>query len=135
MSRLLPSLLHATLLAMVCLAAVDGVAVAGDADDAPRAAGTWRGTLDFSGQRLRLVVHIHRAPDGALTGTLDSIDQRATGLSLDAISLVEDVLSFQVAQIGARYAGNFHGDDSIHGTWSQGLDALPLILRRDSSAR
>ena len=133
MSRPAPSLLHATLLALVWLVAVAGAAAAADADDAPRAEGTWRGKLEYSGQHLRLVVHIRRGPDGTLAGRLDSIDQRATGLPLDAISLTEDVLSFQIAQIGARYAGNFHGEDSIHGTWSQGSNTLPLILRREGN--
>jgi hypothetical protein len=132
MSRPIPSLLRVTLLALAWLVAMDSAVAAEDADT-PRAEGTWRGTLEFSGQRLRLVAHIRRAPDGTLIGTLDSIDQRATGLPLDAVSLIEDVLSFQIAQIGARYAGNFYGEDSIHGVWTQGLDSLPLVLTRAAS--
>jgi hypothetical protein len=106
-------------------------AAAEDPNDAPRAEGTWQGTLEFSGQRLRMAVRIHRGAGGVLTGTLDSIDQRATGLPLDAVSLTEDVLSFQVTQIGARYAGNFYGADTIRGVWTQGLNSVPLILQRD----
>lgn len=132
MSRPIPSLLRATLLALAWLVVAGGTAAAADADT-PRAEGTWQGTLEFSGQRLRLVAHIRRGADGMLTGTLDSIDQRATGLPLDAISLVEDVLSFQIAQIGARYAGNLYGEDSIHGVWTQGLNSLPLVLTRDAN--
>jgi hypothetical protein len=133
MSRPIPSLLRATLLALAWLVAMDCAVAAEDAD-APRAEGTWQGTLEFPGQRLRLVAHLRRAPDGTLIGTLDSIDQRATGLPLDAVSLIEDVLSFQIAQIGARYAGNFYGEDSIHGVWTQGLNSVPLVLTREAAA-
>lgn len=117
---------------VLCLGAGFAVAAAAeDANDAPRAEGTWQGTLEFSGQRLRLAAHIRRGAGGMLTGTLDSIDQRATGLPLDAVNVTEDVLSFQVTQIGARYAGNFYGADTIRGVWSQGLNSVPLILQRD----
>jgi hypothetical protein len=107
-------------------------AAADDAKDAPHAEGIWQGTLEFSGQRLRLVVRIRRGPGDTLSGTLDSIDQRATGLPLDAITVTEDVLSFQVTQIDGRYAGNFDGNDTIRGIWSQGVNSLPLILRRNN---
>jgi hypothetical protein len=132
MSRKILPLCTAKRLASLWLifAAAFAFAATDNANDAPRAEGTWQGTLELRGQRLRLIAHIHRGPDG-LTGTLDSIDQRATGLPLDAVTLTEDVLSFQITQIGARYAGNFYGDDTIRGVWSQGPDSLPLILRRD----
>jgi hypothetical protein len=133
MSRKTHPLFTAPLLAplWLFLAGASIVAVAAeDVNDAPRAEGTWQGALELGGQRLRLIAHIRRGPDG-LTGTLDSIDQQATGLPLDAVSLTEDVLSFQITQIGARYAGNFYGNDTIRGVWSQGLNSLPLILRRN----
>src|SRR5262245_49465245 len=112
MSHRIPSLFAAGLFALQFCMAAPAMA-ASEENDAPRAEGTWQGALELSGQRLRLVVHIHRGPDGALAGTLDSIDQRATGVPLDAINLTEDVLSFQITQIGGRFAGNFHGDDTI----------------------
>lgn len=108
-------------------------AAADDARDAPRAEGIWQGSLELAGQRLRLVVHMRRGPGDVLVGTLDSLDQRVVGLPLGAISLTEDVLSFQVSQIGARYAGNFNGDDTIRGVWSQGPNAISLILRRTAN--
>lgn len=126
--RLLAATPLALALLMVSLPA--SAAAADEKTDVPRAEGIWQGVLESSGQRLRLVVHIRRGPDAMLAGTLDSIDQRAMGLPLGAINVTEDVLSFQVAQIGARYAGNFYGNDTIRGIWSQGLNSLPLVLRR-----
>jgi hypothetical protein len=119
---------------VLLVSSVHAFAAANDATDAPRAEGTWQGVLELSGQRLPLLVHIHRGADGVLVGTLDSIDQHVTAMPLDAISVTEDVLSFQVTQIGARYAGNFYGDDTIRGIWSQGPNSLPLILRRGNAA-
>jgi hypothetical protein len=119
-------------LALVALALLPGTRPSVAApDDAPHAVGTWQGVLEAGTQRLRLVVRIRRDASGALTDTLDSIDQGARGLPLDAITLVEDVLSFQLIQLGGRYAGNFYGNDTIRGIWSQGQNSLPLILRRD----
>ncbi len=89
--------------------------------------------LEAGASHLRVVVHIQRAAGGELTGTLDSIDQGARALPLDAITLIEDVLSFQLTQLGARYAGNFYGNDTIRGVWSQGQNSLPLILRRNDA--
>lgn len=126
--------------ALVALALLPGAqpsiaaAAAATVDDEPHAVGTWQGVLEAGTQRLRLVVRIRRDASGALTGTLDSIDQGARGLPLDAITLVEDVLSFQLTQLGGRYAGNFYGNDTIRGVWSQGQNLLPLILRRDADA-
>ena len=46
--------------------------------------------------------------------------------------MIEDVLSFQIPQSGARYAGNFSTDgDVIRGNWSVDDASTPLILQRD----
>src|SRR5687768_776228 len=41
-------------------------------------AGTWQGTLEAGGQKLRLVVTVTKSEAGAYSGKLDSVDQGAT---------------------------------------------------------
>jgi hypothetical protein len=45
------------------------------------------GTLDAGAAKLKLVLHIDAAKDGALVGRLDSPDQGATDLPIDSLSL------------------------------------------------
>lgn len=118
MKRTLPLTLPA--LALVLLAA--------PALTAPRdASGTWEGRL----MGLRLVLHVSATPGGSLSGTLDSPDQGATGLPIDAVSVRGDSLTLNLTALGARYDARFvTGGDSLSGTWSQGGASLPFGMRR-----
>ncbi len=69
-----------------------------------RAEGLWTGELQQSGRDQRIQVRLHRDGD-LLTGTLNLIDQGARDLKLDAVSVTEDVLSFQVYALDGRFAG------------------------------
>lgn len=101
----------------------------GDAGDP---AGTWAGTLDAAGQRLRLVFHIERDSAGALSGTLDSPDQGAYGLALSAVeSSGSDSVRFELRMVGGEYTGQLSADGAqIDGSWSQGGGRIPLRLER-----
>ena len=48
--------------------------------------GTWLGTLQAGGGALRIVFHISRDSVGVFTATLDSPDQGAIGIPVDAMS-------------------------------------------------
>jgi pimeloyl-ACP methyl ester carboxylesterase len=97
-------------------------------------AGIWQGALELpTGGRLRLVVKF-REEGGALTGTLDSVDQGARDLSVDSIQLENRRLLFTMSAIGGRYEGDIAASgDEVIGTWSQGGGRLPLTLRRDAN--
>jgi pimeloyl-ACP methyl ester carboxylesterase len=97
-------------------------------------AGIWQGALELpAGGRLRLVVKI-REEGGALTGTMDSIDQGARDLPIDSMQLENRRLTFTMRAIGGRYEGELAASgDELVGTWSQGGGNLPLTLRRDSN--
>jgi hypothetical protein len=57
-------------------------------------AGNWQGTLDAAGTKLRLVLHISKAPDNSLKATLDSLDQKgANGIPVSSVSLKDSKLS------------------------------------------
>lgn len=92
--------------------------------------GDWKGTLDAGGTKLDLVLHISRK-DGALSATLDSPDQGATGLLIDPISVTGNSLRFEMKSLGASYEGVFSPDGSqIEGHFSQQAVRLPLTFKR-----
>jgi uncharacterized protein (TIGR03435 family) len=92
--------------------------------------GTWQGTLKV-GRDLRVVVKISKDPAGAWQGTFYSIDQGGQGFALSKIAAKNNAVSFSIAQVGGDYAGTFHADaNTIDGSWTQGSNALPIVLTR-----
>ena len=92
----------------------------------PPIAGDWQGTLSAGGVQLRLALHIAAGKDGALTATLDSLDQGALGIPVSSIDLKQTQLTLGVPAVGGTYTGTVNQDASeIDGTWSQGQ---PLAL-------
>ncbi len=95
--------------------------------------GDWQGTLDTGGGQLRLVLHITKAPDGALKATLDSVDQGANGIPVSSITLKDSKLNLDVAAVHGTYDGQVQPDGkTIKGTWSQS-QSLPLDFTRAST--
>ena len=93
-------------------------------------AGDWQGTLSAGGVELRLVFHIKATPDGALSATLDSIDQGANGIPATSATLKQGKLSVAFNSLNATYEGTVSADAStITGTWSQGTP-IDLNLKR-----
>lgn len=92
--------------------------------------GDWQGVLNTGGPQLHLVLHITAAKDGALSATLDSVDQAANGIPVSAISLKDGKLSMTVDAVHGTYEGTLSKDSgTIDGTWSQG-SPLPLSFTR-----
>jgi pimeloyl-ACP methyl ester carboxylesterase len=92
--------------------------------------GDWKGTLEAAGTKLDLVLHIN-TKDGALTATLDSPDQGATGLAIDSITVTGKALRFEMKSLGASYEGIFSADGSqIDGQFSQQGLSLALTFKR-----
>ncbi|MGO9607443.1 MAG: alpha/beta fold hydrolase [Candidatus Binataceae bacterium] len=92
--------------------------------------GDWQGTLDPEGASLRLVIHITIDSAGKLNVSLDSIDQRAYGLSGTDLVLDGREVSFLFPSVNGSYHGTMSGDGRrITGEWSQG-SIQPLDLRR-----
>ena len=89
--------------------------------------GNWSGRLGEP-EGLRILFHIKTAEDGSMSGTMDSPDQGAEGLSLGKIMADDGHWTIEVTNIGT-----FEGkekDGSIVGTWAQGPGKLPLTLKR-----
>ncbi len=93
-------------------------------------AGEWQGTLSAGGNELRLVLHITKSADGALKATLDSVDQGANGIPVNAVNLKNSTLNLDVAAVHGTYEGKVAPDaKTITGTWTQG-SPLPLEFKR-----
>jgi hypothetical protein len=90
--------------------------------------GSWEGTLDANGTRLRLVLKL-KNEDGAATGTLTSLDQG--GISIPASSIVQagPHLTVTVPTISGKFEADLK-DGRLEGTWTQGPASLPLVLAR-----
>jgi len=80
--------------------------------------------------KLDLILHVVRK-SGTLTATLDSPDQGATGLAVDAITVSDKSLRFGMKSLGADFEGVFSSDGSqIEGEFRQQGQRFPLIFKR-----
>lgn len=94
--------------------------------------GDWQGVL--MGQ-LHIVLHIKSGSDGALSATMDSVDQGANGIPITTIALKDGKLSMVVDAVHGTYDGTLSKDgNEIDGTWSQGTP-LPLNFTRAVTAQ
>ncbi len=89
--------------------------------------GSWGGTLDIQGNKLRLVFNITKT-DSAYVTKLDSPDQGAFGLPTTKTTFGDNRLEIVASGLGLSYSGTLE-QDSINGTFSQGGMSFPLILK------
>jgi uncharacterized protein len=119
--------------------ALCGAPVAAAAPGTPQAdpiVGTWEGKLAVSaGMELRIVFHIVAGADGALSGTMDSPDQGASGIPLTAVTVNGDSVRFELKSSDAAFDGSMAADHaSIDGGWTQRGARYPLKLARGTGA-
>jgi len=107
---------------------------AAPASTQPSIAGDWSGTLKAGPAELRLVLHITAAKDGSLSATLDSVDQGANDIPINAVTLKDGKLNLDVQAVQGTYEGTVNKDASaIAGTWTQG-QPMELNFTRGSVA-
>lgn len=124
--------MNAAKLLCISLILLASIALAGSQEQTGQVKpeGDWKGTIDAGGTKLDLILHVTQK-EGALSATLDSPDQGATGLPIDAISVTGKSLKFEMKSLGASYEGNFSDDGSqIDGEFSQGPQRLRLTFKR-----
>lgn len=96
--------------------------------EGPMIQGEYSGTLG----PLHLRLHLARAADGTLKGTLDSPDQGANGIPCADFRLEGAALSFSVPSVHGSWQGSVSdAGATLTGTWTQG-QPLPLIFRRST---
>ncbi|MDQ7979539.1 hypothetical protein QYH69_20015 [Paraburkholderia sp. SARCC-3016] len=94
--------------------------------------GIWLGHLsvDEHAYRIQLIVKSDQA--GRQVASLDSIDQRATGLACTQVSFCGDRFSFEVPSVNGRWAGTLSADlNRLTGRWTQLVDR-PLDFERQT---
>ncbi len=90
-------------------------------------AGVWEGAVDAGGRRLRIVFRV--SPDGQ--AVMDSPDQGARDIAVQAPSLEDGIARFVVPAIGGSVEGRLSEDGrTIAGTLRQGAVELPVTLAR-----
>jgi len=91
--------------------------------------GAWHGLLTFPGGKLRLTINITKAGTG-YTATMDSPDQKAKDIPIDAISFVSNALTFSIPAGKIDYKADLL-DGKFVGTFTQNNYPMPLTLGRE----
>lgn len=92
---------------------------------------TWQGMLHLQQRDLRTVLKVTRGADGALAGTMYSIDQGAQPVKSSSISFQDGTLKLAVQMLDMTYEGKLSADGkSITGTFTQGNQPTPLVFER-----
>lgn len=98
--------------------------------------GLWMGSLKApNGLELRVLFNISAKTDGSISATMDSLDQGAKGIPVEAATYKNGKLKLEVKSIQGVFEGTLKADGkTIDGNWKQaGLD-LPLVLNRIDKA-
>jgi len=96
--------------------------------------GSWNGTLDAGGTKLRLLVTVTKSDTGTYAGKFESLDQGAT-LPFDTVTLNGDDVRFEVKAAGIVYEGVLNKErNELVGKFTQGGQALPLAFKRAEQA-
>ena len=96
--------------------------------------GSWQGTLDAGGTKLRLVVTVTKSDTGTYSGKLDSVDQGAT-IPIDTITVNGDAVRLEIKSPAIVYEGTLNKERTeVTGTFSQGGQNFPLIFKRGEQA-
>ena len=96
--------------------------------------GAWHGKLSLPTGSLTIVFHISQTEQDVYVTTLDSPDQGANGIKTQTASFNDSTLIIQIPVIHASYKGKLNSDNTINGTFTQGMP-LPLNLKKGEASR
>lgn len=112
-------------------------AVAVVAGQAQAVDGVWSGAISTPGASLAVVIRLQRAESGSWTGTIDIPLQRAKGIPLGDVTVLDRSVSFRLMGVPGdptvRVALSDDGQQ-LAGTFSQGGATLPISLSRGAPA-
>src|SRR5687767_1286356 len=81
--------------------------------------GSWQGTLEAGGSKLRLALIVTKSDAGAYAGKVDSLDQGAT-IPIDTITVNSDAVRLELKSIDAVYEGVLNKDGTeLTGKYTQ----------------
>ena len=120
--------------AVMLLVAPGTICSQGDTPADTRLVGRWEGALQVGAIQLRVAIDVAAVPSGGYSATFDSIDQAATGLPVDAVSLEGSTVKFTMARLHMSFEGELAQDGlEIAGIFTQGAE-LPLTLKKVEQA-
>jgi dipeptidyl aminopeptidase/acylaminoacyl peptidase len=97
-------------------------------------AGSWEGTLEAGGQKLRLVLTVTKSDAGTYSGKLDSLDQGAT-IPIDTITVKDDAVRFEIKEPAIVFEGTMNKERTeVAGTFTQADQNFPLTFKRTEKA-
>lgn len=95
------------------------------------ATGNWSGSIANS---LKLFLEFKQKPDGLWEGKL-TVPQQGMSSKVDNLKVTEEQVSFELVQLKAGYSGRWNdAERAWSGTWNQGGQSLPLVLKRTDTA-
>src|SRR5262245_59826314 len=96
--------------------------------------GSWQGTVETGGAKLRLVVTVTKSDAGVYAGKLASLDQGAT-IPIDTITVNGDAVRFEIKSSSIVFEGTLNKERTeVTGTLNQGGLQMPLTLKRSDAA-
>jgi dipeptidyl aminopeptidase/acylaminoacyl peptidase len=96
--------------------------------------GSWLGTLEAGGTKLRLVLTVTKSEAGVYAAKLDSLDQGAT-IPIDTITVKFEAVRLEVKTPGILIEGTLNKERTeLTGTFNQGGQAVPITFMRGQQA-
>ncbi|HSE36771.1 MAG TPA: hypothetical protein VLG74_05655, partial [Blastocatellia bacterium] len=96
--------------------------------------GSWQGTLEAGGTKLRVALIVTKSDVGGYAGKLDSLDQGAT-IPIDTITVNGDAVRLESKSPAIVYEGTLNKERTeLTGTFSQGGEQYPLTFKRSEQA-
>jgi len=92
--------------------------------------GEWNGLIKIPGKQLTVIFKISKLGEG-YSATLDSPDQKVTGIQVTTTTFVSPVLKLSIAGAGIEYEGILGEDKIIRGNFKQMGNTFPMDLSKE----
>jgi hypothetical protein len=92
--------------------------------------GYWQGTVTIGPVKTRIAFKIAEVANGKYRAELDSVDQGATGIPVTTVTYQAPTLHIDVVGVAGTFDGTVARAGEIDGTWKQGPNTLPVVLKR-----
>ena len=93
--------------------------------------GQWNGLLKVPNGQLRVVFHVNKTENG-YNGTMDSPDQKVTGIPLGKVAFENSILKLEIPSAQISYEGALNKDNIVVGKFTQGGQSLELDLSKET---
>lgn len=93
--------------------------------------GQWNGLLKVPNGQLRVVFHVNKTENG-YNGTMDSPDQKVTGIPLEKVAFENLILKLEIPSAQISYEGTLNKDNIVVGKFTQGGQSLELDLSKET---